>query len=162
MFNFSRKIATKHRLVQKGVTGNSIFVETNQGFDSFVCDVMTISLMARDIGSRNRQIEQQIEKKISGRSNRKKIFVSVSLFLFSSFLLSLCFRIPRIQSNFFASPFKQFFSLSFFLKLFHLSSRANKKEAKMSQFLFLASKVPFPQKFFGVGKNVDLEKCSIF
>ena len=115
--------------------------------------------MARDIGTRNRQIEQQIEKNISGRSNRKKILIQIIFLL--SLLLPNSSNSVALFYFFLFSLLEQFFIFEVFVKLFHLSSRPSKqnKKARMSQFLFLASSVSIScRKFF----EEKVGKCFAF
>ena len=150
------------RVMQKrcggGVAGNSIYVETNRSFDSFVCDVMTVFVDGPwhwNRESPNRAANwkkhfRQIESKENFNSNYFSFITLASEFLKFS-LLVLFFLLSLLE---------QFFLFEVFVKLFHLSSRPSKqnKKARMSQFLFLASSVSIScRKFFEekVGKNVS-------
>ena len=117
------------------------------------------SLMARDIGTGNRQIEQQIEKNISGRSNRKKILIQII------FLLSLL--LPNSSNSvslfyFFVQPFRTIFYLRGFCEVvssFKQAKQTKQKSQNVSIFISCIECFHFLPKVFW-GKS--WKKCFAF
>ena len=134
-----------------GVAGNSIYVETNRSFDSFVCDVMTVFVDGPwhwNRESTNRAANwkkhfRQIESKENFNSNYFSFITLASEFLKFS-LLVLFFLLSLLE---------QFFLFEVFVKLFHLSSRPskqNKKSQNVSIFIYCIECFHFlPKVFWG-------------
>ena len=105
--------------------------------------------MARDIGTGNRQIEQQIEKNISGRSNRKKILIQIIFLL--SLLLPNSSNSVSLFYFFFVQPFRTIFSLRGFCEVvssFKQAKQTKQKKPECLNFYFLHRVFPFPAESF--------------
>ena len=146
------KSLPKH-VVQKrcggGVAGNSIYVETNRSFDSFVCDVMTVFVDGPwhwNRESTNRAANwkkhfRQIESKENFNSNYFSFITLASEFLKFSLLVLF----------FFVQPFRTIFSLRGFCEVvssFKQAKQTKQKKPECLNFYFLHRVFPFPAESF--------------